>query len=208
MYIQRKRWRMSRRTFLQAAGVSLALPWLEAMGLRSGSVTNAGEMAAAEIPRRAYFSVWGFFNNRAVPKETGKDYPLPAPFEVLKDYKNDFTLFSGLRVADGSHSGPGAFLTGTNGPRNSFRLISVDQQIAAFHKGKTRAALAGARPAAIDRFRRTVLDGDFLDGQRHADRCRGPARGGLRSTVPRRTIRKPAPPRRTNSIATPAFSTR
>jgi hypothetical protein len=108
------------------------------MGLRSGSVTNAGELAANEIPRRTYFSVWGFFNNRNVPRETGKDYPLPAPFDVLADFRNDFTLFSGLRVADGSHSGPGAFLTGANGPSNNFRLISVDQQIAAFHKGQTR----------------------------------------------------------------------
>jgi hypothetical protein len=138
MFIQRNRWRLSRRTFLQSAGVSLALPWLEAMGLRSGSVTNAGALAATEIPRRTYFSVWGFFNNRAVPTETGKDYPLPAPFDALKDFRNDFTLFSGLRVSDGSHSGPGAFLTGMNGPRNSIRLMSVDQQIAAFHKGKTR----------------------------------------------------------------------
>jgi hypothetical protein len=138
MYIKRERWRIERRTFLKAAGVSLALPWLEAMGVRSGSVTNAGEITKAELPRRAYFSVWGFFNNRSVPKETGKDYPLPAPFDVLKEYKNDFTLISGLRVADGSHSGPGAYLTGANGPGNNFRFISVDQQIAAFHRGKTR----------------------------------------------------------------------
>jgi len=138
MYIQRKRWRLSRRTFLRAAGVSLALPWLEAMGLRSGSVTNAGEIASSEIPRRAYFSVWGFFNNRAVPKEFGKDYSLTAPFDVLQDHKNDFTLFSGMQVYSGSHSGPGAFLTGMNAPYNDIRRISVDQQIAAFHKGKTR----------------------------------------------------------------------
>ena len=138
MAVQRNQWKLDRRTFLRGSGVSLALPWLEAMGLRSGSVCHAGEMTRDEIPRRAYFSVWGFFNNRAVPKETGKDYPLPAPFDVLKDYKDDFTLLSGLRVAEGSHSGPGAFLTGLNAPGNSARLISVDQQIAEFHKGKTR----------------------------------------------------------------------
>jgi hypothetical protein len=116
----------------------LALPWLEAMGARSASVCNAGEMTDAEIPKRAYFSVWGFFNNRNVPTETGKNYTLPTPFDVLQDHKNDFTLFSGLRVFDGSHAGPGAYLTGANGPRNNTRLISVDQQIALFHKGKTR----------------------------------------------------------------------
>jgi hypothetical protein len=103
MFTPRKQWQLDRRTFLRSAGVSLALPWLEAMGLRSGSLTHAGEITEAEIPRRAYFSVWGFFNNRAVPKETGKDYSLPAPFDVLKDYKDDFTLLSGLRVSDGSH---------------------------------------------------------------------------------------------------------
>jgi hypothetical protein len=138
MYIQRKRWRMSRRMFLQAAGVSLSLPWLEAMGLRSASVCNAGSLASSEIPRRCYFSIWGFFNNRAVPKETGKDYTLTPPFDSLKDCKNDFTLFSGMQVSSGSHAGPGAFLTGVNAPSNSFRLISVDQQIAALHKGQTR----------------------------------------------------------------------
>ena len=138
MFTPRQQWKLDRRTFLRSAGVSLGLPWLEAMGLRSGSLCHAGEMAQAEIPRRAYFSVWGFFNNRNVPKETGKDYPLPAPFDVLKDYQNDFTLFSGLKVSVGSHSGPSAFLTGLNAPINSSRLISVDQQIAEFYKGKTR----------------------------------------------------------------------
>src|SRR5262245_24950149 len=138
MFTPRKQWQLDRRTFLRGAGVSLALPWLEAMGLRSGSLSHAGEMTQAEIPRRSYFSVWGFFNNRAVPKETGKDYPLPAPFDVLKDYKNDFTLISGLKVQNGSHGGPGSFLTGVNHSNNNFRFISVDQQIAQFHKGKTR----------------------------------------------------------------------
>jgi hypothetical protein len=138
MYIQRERWRLNRRTFLRAAGVSLALPWLEAMGLRSGSVTNAGEITGSEIPRRTYFAIWGFFNNRAVPRDTGKNYTLTPPFDVLQKHKNDFTLFSGMQVFSGSHNGPGSFLTGKNDPTNNLRLISVDQQIAAFHKGETR----------------------------------------------------------------------
>jgi Protein of unknown function (DUF1552) len=138
MFTPRKPWQLDRRTFLRSAGVSLALPWLEAMGARSSSLCHAGEMTPTEIPRRAYFSVWGFFNNRAVPKETGKNYALPAPFDVLKDYRDDFTMISGLKVFNGSHSGPGAFLTGANAPGNTFRLISVDQQIAEHYKGKTR----------------------------------------------------------------------
>ena len=138
MFTPRKQWQLDRRTFLRSAGATLALPWLEAMGRRSGSLCHAGEMTEAEIPRRTYFSVWGFFNNRNVPKQTGKDYPLPVPFDVLQDYKNDFTLLSGLRASIGSHNGPGAFLSGMNGTSNSIRLVSVDQQIAEFNKGKTR----------------------------------------------------------------------
>ena len=89
MYIQRKRWRMNRRTFLQAAGVSLSLPWLEAMGVNSTSVTKAGEITTAEIPRRAYFSNWGFFEAQAaMPKDTGLNYtltPTLSPFCALQE---------------------------------------------------------------------------------------------------------------------------
>src|SRR5215470_11290993 len=93
-----RKWRINRRTVLQAAGVSLALPWLEAMGLRSGSVTNAGEITASETPRRVYFSHWGFFNNRSVPTSTGRDYTLTTPLGSLEPFKNDFNLLSGLRA--------------------------------------------------------------------------------------------------------------
>jgi hypothetical protein len=129
---------MNRRTFLEAAGVSLALPWLEAMGLRSGSVTNAGEITAAEIPRRVYFSHWGFFNNRNIPATTGRDYILPVPLKSLEPFKNDFTLFSGMRGFTGGHASAGCLLTGMNSPQNGYRLVSVDQQIASFYQGKTR----------------------------------------------------------------------
>jgi Protein of unknown function (DUF1552) len=139
MYIQRNRWPMNRRMFLEAAGVSLALPWLEAMGLRSGSVTNAGEMASSEIPRRAYFSNWGFFNNRYnVPKSTGKDYTLTPALKPLEPFKNDCTLFSGVLVFGGGHGSCSTLLTGINHMNNGIRLVSVDQQLAAFHQGKTR----------------------------------------------------------------------
>src|SRR5262249_45485566 len=95
--IRRNRWRLNRRTFLRAAGVSLALPWLEAMGVRSASVTNAGEITSAEIPRRAYFSHWGFFEARAgIPMTTGLNYTLTPTLSPLQPYKNDCTLISGM----------------------------------------------------------------------------------------------------------------
>ena len=97
MNIQRKQWQMSRRTFLRATGVSLSLPWLEAMGANSASVSTAGSLAAAEIPRRAYFSHWGFFEVMAgVPKDTGLDYTLTPTLSAMAPFKQDFTLISDL----------------------------------------------------------------------------------------------------------------
>lgn len=139
MYIQRKRWRMHRRTFLQAAGVSIALPWLEAMGAQSTSVTNAGRLTPAEIPRRVYFSNWGFFEaGAATPKDTGVNYTLSPTLSPLARYKSDFTLLTGMRAFSGGHHQQPCLLTGMNTPTNGVKLVSVDQQIADFYQGQTR----------------------------------------------------------------------
>ncbi len=139
MLIQRKRWRMSRRTFLEAAGVSLALPWLEAMGAQSTSVSNAGAMHATEVPRRAYFSNWGFFeSDAATPKDAGLNYTLSPTFSPLAPFKSDFTLLSGMRALNGGHGSHPTLLTGVNTINNGIKLPSVDQQIADFYQGKTR----------------------------------------------------------------------
>src|SRR5580704_15230014 len=139
MSIQRKRWRMDRRTFLRAVGVSLPLPWLEAMGVRSASVTNAGEITAAEIPRRAYFSNWGFFEaGAATSAETGLDYTLTPTFSPLAPYKSNFTLFTGMKAFSGGHGQQPCMLTGMNTNTNGVKLVSVDQQIADFYQGQTR----------------------------------------------------------------------
>jgi len=139
MNIQRNQWRMSRRTFLRAAGVSLSLPWLEAMGANSASLTKAGSLAAAEIPRRAYFSNWGFFEAMAaVPKDTGLDYTLTPTLSAMAPFKRDFTLISDLRAFSGGHYQAPCLLTGMDTPSNGLKLVSVDQQIADFYEGQTR----------------------------------------------------------------------
>jgi hypothetical protein len=131
---------MNRRTLLRAAGVSLALPWLEAMSVCSASVTNAGSMNKNEIPRRVYFSNWAFFEvDRGIPKDTGLNYTLTPTLSSLAPFKKDFTLFSGLRCYAGSHTGHSCTLTGMNSQTNGIKLVSVDQQIAEFYQGKTRA---------------------------------------------------------------------
>lgn len=139
MSIQNRSWRLDRRTFLRAAGVALPLPWLEAMGVRSASVTNAGEITAAEIPRRAYFSNWGFFETAAgIPQDAGVNYTLTPTLTPLAPYKNDCTVISGLKAFSGGHYEQPCLLTGLNTPSNGLKLVSVDQQIADFYQGRTR----------------------------------------------------------------------
>src|SRR5258707_1181387 len=91
---------LPRRTFLKAAGISLALPWLDAMSLRSGSVTRAGGIENAETARRAVFCFFGLgINGRDfTPADTGRQYtptPILKPLEALR---SDFTVISGLRL--------------------------------------------------------------------------------------------------------------
>lgn len=139
MYIQRKRWRLNRRTFLRATGVSMALPWLEAMGVNSASVSKAGEMTTSEVPRRAYFSNWGFFEAQAgMPKDTGLNYTLTPTLSPLAPVKSDCTVISELKAFSGGHYQAPCLLTGLDTPSNGVKLVSVDQQIADFYQGQTR----------------------------------------------------------------------
>jgi hypothetical protein len=131
----------TRRTFLQAAGVSLALPWLEALAPRA--------KAEAGAPRRRMVCLCaplGVHSPNFFPQKAGKDYPLSPYLEILKDFRNDFTVMSGLQhpeVAEGHDSGY-SFLTGAHHKgfmRGGFRnTISVDQLAAEKLAGQTRVA--------------------------------------------------------------------
>jgi hypothetical protein len=125
----------SRRLFLRAAGVSLALPWLEALAPRPA------RGAAAKPPRRlvCICTPLGLHPPYFFPRKAGKDYPLSPYLEVLKDFRNDFTVISGLSHPDvgPSHDSLFSFLTAAPHPelRAGFRnTISLDQ-FAAEHIG-------------------------------------------------------------------------
>src|SRR5262245_972699 len=112
-YIAMKKWKISRRTFLRSAGVSIALPWLEAMSLNRGSYAKAGEVAAGEAPARAVFTFWGMGMNpfTATPTQTGLDYTLPESVRPLEPLKRETTYFTGLHSVTGGHSSSHCFLT-------------------------------------------------------------------------------------------------
>jgi hypothetical protein len=78
------------------------------------------------------------------PEKAGKDYELTPYLEVLKDFRSDFTVVSGLSHAGTSpgfaHQASASFLTGAqNAGRPGFRnSISVDQFAAERIGGRTR----------------------------------------------------------------------
>ncbi len=128
--------KLPRRTFLRAAGVSLALPCLDAHA-----------RAADAPPRRRMVYVCaplGLHPAFFFPEKTGKDYELTPYLEVLKDFRSAFTVVSGLSHAGQSpgfaHQASASFLTGAQGAgRPGFKnAISVDQFAAEHIGGHTR----------------------------------------------------------------------
>jgi hypothetical protein len=124
---------LSRRHFLKGAGVLLGLPFLDAM-----VPAAARADARAQAPRRFF----GICNNLGVLPDkffpaadsVGRNYT-PSPYlELLKDFRNDFTVFSGVwhPDVDGGHPADVCFLTAAPKPASGgFRnTISVDQYLA------------------------------------------------------------------------------
>src|SRR5262245_65145635 len=114
---------MNRRTFLRAAGVSLAIPSLESRAIASTSPPR--RMVCICTPLSLHPP--SFF-----PEKPGKDYALTPYLEVLKDLRDDFTVMSGLSHPDidNSHDSIYSFLTAAPHPerRAGFRnTISLDQ---------------------------------------------------------------------------------
>ena len=135
MNIHHRHITLPRRTFLKGAGITLALPWLEAMSVRADSVTTAGAITEAETPRRAVFCFFGLgINGRDfTPADTGLDYTVTPILKPLEALRRDFTVVSGLKLThSGGHVGDRTFLTGTNTRSAGAKLrVSCDQELAA-----------------------------------------------------------------------------
>ena len=123
---------LTRRTFLRAAGVSLALPWLDALA------PAQGQMA---VPRRmlCICTPLGLHPANFFPQAAGRDYTLTPYLEPFREMRNDFTVISGLAHPDtgASHDSIYNFLTAAPHPerRAGFRnSVSLDQ-VAAVHIG-------------------------------------------------------------------------
>lgn len=124
---------LSRRTFLRAAGVTLALPWLASLLPRSARAATSGNPTPSGAPRRmiCICTTLGIEAEYIFPKTTGRDYETTPYLMPLAGLRNDFTLFSGVShpEVDGGHSSEACFLTAAPHPRaNSFKnSVSLDQ---------------------------------------------------------------------------------
>jgi hypothetical protein len=167
--------KLNRRHFLRAAGITLAMPWLESFAPAQG---------AAAKPRRRMVCICsplGLQPAYFFPQKAGKDYELSAYLEVIKEYRNDFTVVSGLAHPNvgPSHDSHYSFLTAAPHPerRAGFRnSISLDQFAAEHIRGETRFAtlslgespLAWTRsgaPVPTDHFASSVFARLFLEGR-------------------------------------------
>ncbi|MBI2478583.1 MAG: DUF1552 domain-containing protein [Planctomycetia bacterium] len=131
---------IARRRFLQAAGVTLALPILDGSQPR----LRAGESAPSP-PRRmvCLCTPLGVHPANFFPTQTGRNFELTPYLDVLKDFRSDFSVISGLSHPDvgSSHDSIFSFLTGAPHPeiRSGFRnSISLDQFAAERIGGQTR----------------------------------------------------------------------
>ncbi|MBC7924030.1 MAG: DUF1552 domain-containing protein [Bryobacteraceae bacterium] len=107
---------ISRRSMLRGAGVSLALPWLEAMVPTSAFASSKipkppVRMAALYMPNGVNTSAW-------TPQGTGRDFTLSPTLEPLKDLKEQVTVLSNLwneasKGGDGHYVKEAAILTCT-----------------------------------------------------------------------------------------------
>src|SRR5882762_295224 len=106
--------KLNRREFLRGAGVAMALPFLDIMTPRSfGGSTNK--------PIRRMVSLCaplGVHPEFFFPDKPGADYEMTPYLDVIKDFRQDFSVISGLAHPDvgSTHDSIYSFLTGAPHP--------------------------------------------------------------------------------------------
>lgn len=128
---------LSRRTFLRAAGVTLTLPWLEAM-------TPAFARGVSLQPPRRFVGVsnaLGLHGPHLFPAQAGRNYEPSRYLKSIQDLRHDFTIFSGVshpRVT-GGHKAEACILSAAPMGGGNFRnTVSLDQHMAKHLGNQTR----------------------------------------------------------------------
>jgi hypothetical protein len=145
---------LSRRRFLQGAGIALSLPFLESMLTGVGRAAPvAGPLTPDGKPRRmfAVCNNLGLLGDQFFPTGSGRDYVSSPYLKLLEEHRQDFSVFSGVSHpnVDGGHPADVCFLTAAPHPgSSSFRnTVSLDQSIAEQIGTLTRFPSLTARPS-------------------------------------------------------------
>ena len=120
---------LSRRAFLRGVGVTLTLPWLDAM-------RPAFAGSASSAPRRFVSLCFGlgFHAPNIIPEQAGRGYAMPFYLKPFEDLRDDLTIVSGTSHPDvgGAHSSESSFLTAAPFPGTPLyrQSVSLDQLMA------------------------------------------------------------------------------
>lgn len=133
---------MNRRTMLKAAGISMALPWMESLAGPRAKVPPRRFCSiyfpyGVSLPKQeGEFGEWNWF-----PNGSGQDFTFNKSLEVLEPFRDQVTVLGGLSHPKvrriGGHDSGDTFLTGeelslsATGLKNS---ISLDQFMAQRHR--------------------------------------------------------------------------
>jgi hypothetical protein len=136
--------RISRRTVLRGAGVSLALPWLEAM---MPAATTGGAKAAMPVRMGFLYMPNGVNTSAWAPEGTGRDFKLSPTLEPLSEFKDRITVAQNLwneasKDGDGHYVKEASILTSTRisktlGEDLNSHGVSMDQVAAQRTAGQT-----------------------------------------------------------------------
>ena len=132
--------KLHRRTFLRAAGVSLALPWLDAFA------PTRALGAETEPARRRMVCICtplGLHEPNLLPQTPGKEYERTPYLEELNDLRGDFSVISGLSHPGINNGHDSIFSMLTSAPHPELRAgfrntVSLDQFAAEHIGGLTR----------------------------------------------------------------------
>ncbi|MCA9247633.1 MAG: DUF1552 domain-containing protein [Planctomycetales bacterium] len=106
---------LSRRAVLRGAGVTLALPWLDAM---LPALATRAQAAEAEAPPKRFVAInygLGFHGPHLFPAEEGAEYQATPYLELLQEHRKQFSVISGL-----SHTEQ----NGANGHTSEFTILT------------------------------------------------------------------------------------
>jgi hypothetical protein len=138
-------WHLDRRTFLLGSGVSMALPYMEAMGNQTAPSELPARMCAMYFPfgvglpkEGSDLHKWRWF-----PNGEGKDFTFNESLKPLESVRESVTIIGGMSHPNGrrmgGHDTGDTFLTGALFDKKLLHnTVSVDQVAAAAIGSQTR----------------------------------------------------------------------